>query len=40
MNKVLGYIENGQSEGASLLCGGKRAERTAYFVEPTIFTNV
>jgi len=40
MNKVLGYIAKGQSEGATLLCGGKRADREGYFVEPTIFTNV
>jgi len=40
MNKVLGYIEKGKAEGANLLCGGSRLNRTGYFVEPTIFTGV
>ena len=41
MNKVLGYIERGQSEGARLLTGGVRATDGAlargYFVAPTVF---
>ncbi|MCH2190384.1 MAG: betaine-aldehyde dehydrogenase [Gammaproteobacteria bacterium] len=41
--KVLSCIENGVSEGAKLLCGGKAmSPRTApdgYFVEPTVFAN-
>jgi aldehyde dehydrogenase (NAD+) len=42
--KVQYYVELGQSEGATLVCGGKRAsgpelDRGHYF-EPTIFTNV
>ena len=36
--KVLGYIERGQSEGARLLCGGKRpGHLPGWFVEPTVF---
>lgn len=38
-NKVLSYIESGQSQGAQLRTGGKkiRAESGGYFIEPTIF---
>lgn len=38
--KVLGYIESGKKEGATLKVGGKRIGTTGYFIEPTIFTNV
>jgi aldehyde dehydrogenase (NAD+) len=43
MNTVLGYIEAGKSEGATLLSGGKRASVNGdhgYFIEPTIFGGV
>ena len=42
MNRVLGYIDAGRQEGASVLLGGNRilAETGGYFVEPTIFENV
>ncbi|MDA9095368.1 aldehyde dehydrogenase family protein [Porticoccaceae bacterium] len=42
MNKILGYIESGKSEGATLLCGGNQVnvESGGYFIEPTIFDNV
>lgn len=43
MNKVLGYIEAGRSEGASVAAGGGRAtvgEGKGYFVKPTIFQGV
>lgn len=40
---VLGYIEKGKAEGATLRHGGKAAQPAAvpggYFVEPTIFTD-
>jgi betaine-aldehyde dehydrogenase len=43
MEKVLGYIELGQQQGATLLTGGKRVTTGALakgaFVEPTIFTH-
>ncbi|MBK9294102.1 MAG: aldehyde dehydrogenase family protein [Oligoflexia bacterium] len=43
-DKVEAYIQIGISEGAKLVCGGKRPEgeefKNGNFVEPTIFTNV
>ncbi|MFD2611029.1 aldehyde dehydrogenase family protein [Paenibacillus gansuensis] len=43
MEKVLGYIRQGQEEGAKLVCGGNRLTEeglgSGYFVEPTIFTD-
>lgn len=40
--KILGYIEKGQKEGATLLCGGKaqKIDGKGYFIEPTAFENV
>lgn len=38
--KILGYVEAGKKEGATLLCGGERFGDKGYFIEPTIFTNV
>ena len=42
MEKVLGYIEAGNTEGAHLALGGRRVlkETGGYFVEPTIFDKV
>jgi aldehyde dehydrogenase (NAD+) len=40
LEKVLGYIEAGQSEGAKLNCGGGRVGDRGYFVEPTVFSDV
>ena len=43
MNTVLGYIEAGKNEGASLVAGGKRVSldgSNGYFIEPTIFGDV
>jgi len=44
LDKVLGYIEIGQQEGAKLVMGGERAEEGAlaegYFFLPTIFADV
>jgi aldehyde dehydrogenase (NAD+) len=44
LNTVLGYIEKGKAEGASLLFGGSKVEgiglENGFFVEPTIFENV
>lgn len=43
-NTVLSYIKKGIEEGASLLCGGGRAEQAGlqdgYYVQPTIFEDV
>jgi aldehyde dehydrogenase (NAD+) len=38
--KTLELIESGKSEGARLLCGGKRLGDKGYFVEPTVFADV
>jgi aldehyde dehydrogenase (NAD+) len=40
MDRVLGYIEAGRSEGATLACGGRRVGDRGYFVEPTVFADV
>jgi aldehyde dehydrogenase (NAD+) len=41
---VLRYIDIGREDGATLLCGGKKAEgeglENGYFVEPTVFDHV
>jgi acyl-CoA reductase-like NAD-dependent aldehyde dehydrogenase len=41
-DSVLGFIEQGKKEGASLVAGGGRPSHlpTGYYVEPTIFANV
>ncbi len=42
MSTVLGYIHQGQAEGANIAFGGRRVrtETGGYFVEPTIFEGV
>jgi aldehyde dehydrogenase (NAD+) len=40
MDKILGYVEIGQKQGARLLAGGRRHGSKGYFVEPTIFDGV
>jgi aldehyde dehydrogenase (NAD+) len=40
LDKILGYVEKGQKEGATLLTGGQRFGKKGYFVEPTVFDNV
>lgn len=41
-DKIMGYIEAGKAEGATLLTGGRRPPRLAkgYYIEPTVFTDV
>ncbi|KAH3809562.1 hypothetical protein DPMN_137935 [Dreissena polymorpha] len=39
-NKILGLIESGKQQGASLQCGGERQWDTGYFVKPTVFSDV
>ena len=39
-DKILGYIEAGKREGATLAVGGKRHGTKGFFIEPTVFTNV
>ena len=40
--KIVGYLEAGQKEGATVALGGKahEAPRGGHFIQPTIFTNV
>ena len=38
-DKVTGYIETGEDEGAKLCCGGKVPKLKGWFVEPTVFTD-
>lgn len=42
MDRVMGYIDSGKSEGADLRMGGSRvmSETGGYFIEPTVFDNV
>lgn len=40
MKTILGYIDSGKKEGASLLTGGARHGSEGYFVEPTVFGDV
>jgi len=40
LDKILGYVELGKSQGAKLVVGGKRHGDRGYFVEPTVFDNV
>jgi acyl-CoA reductase-like NAD-dependent aldehyde dehydrogenase len=37
LERVLGYIDRGQVDGAELVAGGARPDRKGYFVQPTIF---
>ncbi|HSN72933.1 MAG TPA: aldehyde dehydrogenase [Steroidobacteraceae bacterium] len=40
--RVLGYLETGRSEGATLRCGGQpaRGDSGGYYIEPTVFDGV
>lgn len=40
MEKILGYVELGQKQGAKLVTGGKRVGDKGFFVEPTVFDAV
>ncbi len=42
MNRVLGYIDSGKSEGANLVIGGERVleETGGYYIPPTVFDQV
>jgi aldehyde dehydrogenase (NAD+) len=39
-DRIMGYIQAGQAEGAKMLTGGKRFGDKGYFIEPTVFDNV
>jgi aldehyde dehydrogenase (NAD+) len=36
----MSYIESGQSDGATLACGGERVGERGYFIQPTVFADV
>jgi aldehyde dehydrogenase (NAD+) len=40
MDKIIGYCDLGQKQGATLLTGGVRYGKKGYFVEPAVFDNV
>ena len=37
--RIMGYIDSGRTEGATLHTGGQRHGTEGYFIQPTIFTN-
>ncbi|XDG03707.1 hypothetical protein ABKA04_003322 [Annulohypoxylon sp. FPYF3050] len=39
-DRIMGYIEEGKKEGATVALGGERHGDKGYFIKPTIFTNV
>ena len=40
LKKALEHIEDAIQHGARVLCGGKRIQRSGYFLEPTVLANV
>ncbi|HEY3789137.1 MAG TPA: aldehyde dehydrogenase family protein, partial [Urbifossiella sp.] len=40
MDKILGYVDLGQKQGAKLVSGGKRVGDKGFFIEPTVFDAV
>ena len=36
LHRVMGYIDEGKSDGAEVVVGGHRLDRTGYFVHPTV----
>ena len=40
LKRVLGYLEQGKSDGAEIVAGGHRLDRKGYFVHPTVVTNL
>lgn len=40
MKTILGYVEVGRKEGASLVTGGERVGDRGYFISPTVFAGV
>ncbi|KZS99653.1 aldehyde dehydrogenase [Laetiporus sulphureus 93-53] len=39
-DRIMGYIQSGKEEGATLHHGGNRIGEEGYFIQPTIFTDV
>jgi aldehyde dehydrogenase (NAD+) len=40
LNRVMGFIDEGKSDGVEVVTGGHRIDRKGYFVHPTVLTNV
>jgi aldehyde dehydrogenase (NAD+) len=40
LTRVLGFIDEGKTEGVEVAAGGYRLDRKGYFVHPTVLTNV
>ena len=40
LQRVMGYIDEGKREGAEVVIGGHRLDRTGYFVHPTVLAQV
>jgi acyl-CoA reductase-like NAD-dependent aldehyde dehydrogenase len=38
-DRVMNYIDLGQTEGAEVVCGGQEIEGDGFFVQPTVFAN-
>jgi len=39
-DRIMGYIEAGKKEGATVVTGGERHGEKGFFIQPTIFSNV
>lgn len=39
-DRVMGFIDSGKQEGATVVIGGERYGQEGYFIKPTVFTNV
>jgi len=39
-DRIMGYIESGKRDGATLACGGERVGDRGYFIQPTVFCDV
>jgi phenylacetaldehyde dehydrogenase len=40
LHRVMGYIDDGKRDGAEVVIGGHRLDRTGYFVHPTVLAEV
>jgi acyl-CoA reductase-like NAD-dependent aldehyde dehydrogenase len=40
LTRVMGFIDEGKSDGVDIVTGGCRMDRKGYFVHPTVLTNV
>jgi aldehyde dehydrogenase (NAD+) len=39
-DRIMGYIESGRTQGATLACGGERVGNRGYFIRPAVFSDV